>query len=120
MGYLLCIVAGVATIGLWRIALTLGESNPNLVGPSGLVAVCSAGLSIIVAIWAAAVWLVLSIRRLHDSSHAGWWSLLSFMPIVNCVLIGYLLLKKGATDPNWYGPSLIGDERGILRRLVNA
>jgi uncharacterized membrane protein YhaH (DUF805 family) len=120
IGFLLCTAVGLVAAGLVDVAGTITDSNPHLVGSSGLVAVCSVGLSGLLGICVTAAWFVLSIRRLHDIGRAGWWCLLSLVPLINYVLIGYLLLKKGAADTNRYGSPPITKERGIFGRIVNA
>ena len=47
--------------------------------------------------------LVLIIRRLHDTNHSGWWSLLTLLPFANVVLFFYLVLKAGDPQINPYG-----------------
>lgn len=44
----------------------------------------------------------LSIKRLHDSSHSGWYVLLRFIPLLNLYLL-YLLLFDREDGPNEYG-----------------
>jgi uncharacterized membrane protein YhaH (DUF805 family) len=116
VGFLLCAVAGLMAVGLYGVAETMTDSNPNLVGPSGFVPAASVGLFIS----AAGACGILSIRRLHDIGRPGWWSLLGLVPIINYVLIGYLLIKKGAAATNRYGAPPITKEKGIFRRIVNA
>ena len=50
--------------------------------------------------------LILSatVRRLHDISARGWGSLLLFMPVVNCLLLLWLLFASGTRDDNRFGP----------------
>ena len=38
----------------------------------------------------------LSVKRLHDCGRSGWLSLLYFVPVLNLVLLLYLLFKGGA------------------------
>lgn len=44
----------------------------------------------------------LSIKRLHDSNHSGWWILLAFLPVANLYLMYLLLFKKGDIGENRY------------------
>ena len=45
----------------------------------------------------------LHIRRFHDQNMSGWMSLLFFVPLVNFVLILFLLFAKGTKGVNKYG-----------------
>tara|TARA_A100001015_G_C15043650_1_gene741704 strand:+ start:3118 stop:3780 length:663 start_codon:yes stop_codon:yes gene_type:complete len=54
-------------------------------------------------------------RRLHDINRSGWWQLLSFVPLINFVLL-FLLLKKGEEGINNYdSPSITNTNQGIGR-----
>ena len=50
--------------------------------------------------------VMLTIRRLHDVGHSGWWALLSLVPLVSFALMVYLLLRPGQPGPNAYGAPL--------------
>lgn len=50
---------------------------------------------------------VITIRRLHDINASGWWSLLSFVPMINLFFSVYLLVKKGHPTSNMYAPARI-------------
>jgi uncharacterized membrane protein YhaH (DUF805 family) len=43
-------------------------------------------------------------RRLHDLGKSGWWQLLNFIPILNLALAIYMVLFRGETSDNKYGP----------------
>lgn len=45
----------------------------------------------------------LIIKRLHDRDHAGWWSLLSLIPLVNIIAGIYITFAHGQKHPNRYG-----------------
>jgi uncharacterized membrane protein YhaH (DUF805 family) len=47
-----------------------------------------------------------TVRRLHDTNRSGWWFLLAFVPVVNIVLLVFLVLESTPGD-NQYGPSPI-------------
>jgi uncharacterized membrane protein YhaH (DUF805 family) len=47
---------------------------------------------------------MLAVRRLHDLDRPTWWIIGNFIPFVNVALSFYLLLAKGTTGPNQYGP----------------
>jgi uncharacterized membrane protein YhaH (DUF805 family) len=47
---------------------------------------------------------VITIRRLHDLNLSGWWSLLSYVPLLNIFFFLYLLFKRGHSGSNRYAP----------------
>jgi uncharacterized membrane protein YhaH (DUF805 family) len=51
--------------------------------------------------------LTVCVRRLHDTDRTGWWCLISFIPIIQLVLI-YWACLKGTNGPNRFGP-MVGD-----------
>jgi uncharacterized membrane protein YhaH (DUF805 family) len=40
----------------------------------------------------------LCVRRLHDTLHSGWWTLLLLIPVTGLVFLGYLALARGASE----------------------
>lgn len=40
----------------------------------------------------------LCVRRLRDTLHSGWWTLLLLIPVTGLVFLGYLALARGACD----------------------
>lgn len=47
--------------------------------------------------------LGVSIRRLHDAGHSGWFYLLSFIPFVGPIILLVFLLQPSTPVPNRYG-----------------
>lgn len=47
--------------------------------------------------------IAVGVRRLHDTGRSGWWLLLALIPLVNLVLI-YFLVQPSQETPNEYGP----------------
>jgi uncharacterized membrane protein YhaH (DUF805 family) len=47
--------------------------------------------------------LAVTVRRLHDCNHSGFWCLLFILPIIGTIIDLYLMLKKGDIGPNKYG-----------------
>ena len=43
------------------------------------------------------------VRRLHDIDKSGWWALLSFVPLVNLVLVVFACMD-GTEGENRFGP----------------
>ena len=48
--------------------------------------------------------LAVLVRRLHDLDHSGWWLLLIFFPIIGWLWFLVLMLMKGTSGDNRYGP----------------
>lgn len=48
--------------------------------------------------------IIFGIRRLNDVNHSGWLSLILFLPLLNILLILYLLIASGSVNSNDYGP----------------
>lgn len=47
--------------------------------------------------------LAIEVRRLHDINKAGWWILISFVPIVGAVLLIVWFCKPSVEADNQYG-----------------
>lgn len=47
--------------------------------------------------------LGVSVRRLHDGDHSGWWILIAFTGI-GALLLLYWFVLEGTKGPNTYGP----------------
>jgi uncharacterized membrane protein YhaH (DUF805 family) len=46
------------------------------------------------------------VRRLHDDDMSGWWALLALIPIVNLVLL-YFMVIEGTKGPNRFGNPVV-------------
>ena len=44
------------------------------------------------------------VRRLHDVGRSGWWYFLSLVPVINLILLSWLLTDS-EDGPNAWGPS---------------
>jgi uncharacterized membrane protein YhaH (DUF805 family) len=47
--------------------------------------------------------LAVSVRRLHDSDHSGWWLLAYAIPLAGAVTLLWLFLKRSMPGPNRFG-----------------
>jgi uncharacterized membrane protein YhaH (DUF805 family) len=45
-----------------------------------------------------------SIRRLHDTDHSGWWILIGLIPIIGFIVLLVFYLREGDAGENRYGP----------------
>ncbi|MCL4126764.1 UNVERIFIED_CONTAM: hypothetical protein GTU68_062305 [Idotea baltica] len=44
-----------------------------------------------------------SVRRLHDTNHSGWWLLISLIPVVGTIVLLIFFLKKSDPTENSFG-----------------
>jgi uncharacterized membrane protein YhaH (DUF805 family) len=49
--------------------------------------------------------LAVTVRRLHDTAHSGWWILIELVPLVGVFILLYFLVIDGTPGTNAYGPS---------------
>ena len=52
-------------------------------------------------------------RRLNDLNRSGWFVLLFIIPIVNLLLVIYLILFSGTDGDNKYGPMPVANTLGV-------
>lgn len=48
--------------------------------------------------------LGLSVRRLHDTNHSGWWMFLWFVPVIGWIVLLIWFIQDSEHHPNQYGP----------------
>lgn len=66
------------------------------------------GLSPLEGIYSLAVLLpalAVSVRRLHDTEHSGWWLLIGFIPIVGALVLLVFFVQDGTPGDNRFGPN---------------
>ena len=63
--------------------------------------------------------LAVTVRRLHDTDHSGWWILVNFIPILGTIVFLLFLLTKGTPASNRYGnrQGYIPIDEELSRRL---
>ena len=47
--------------------------------------------------------LAVSVRRLHDIDHSGWWVLINLIPIIGSITLFIWALMEGTAGENKYG-----------------
>ena len=47
--------------------------------------------------------IAVSVRRLHDTNHSGWWMLLAFVPIVGWIWLIVLMATDSEASANAHG-----------------
>jgi uncharacterized membrane protein YhaH (DUF805 family) len=50
-------------------------------------------------------WICVSVRRLHDTNHSGWWLLMSAIPWIGQIWLLILLIADSQARDNKYGPN---------------
>ena len=48
--------------------------------------------------------LAVTVRRLHDTDHSGWWVLLGLVPIIGGLVLLWWYIQAGTRGDNGYGP----------------
>lgn len=47
--------------------------------------------------------IAVSVRRLHDADHSGWWLLIGFIPVVGAIVLLIFMLQDSKPGENQYG-----------------
>jgi uncharacterized membrane protein YhaH (DUF805 family) len=66
------------------------------------------GLLVLYYIYALAILipgLAVTVRRLHDTAHSGWWYFISLIPIVGSIILLVLLATDSDSEENRFGPN---------------
>ena len=50
--------------------------------------------------------LAVTIRRLHDTDHSGWWILLGLIPVIGTLILLWWYIQRGTEGENNYGPEV--------------
>lgn len=46
----------------------------------------------------------ITVRRLHDTNHTGWWILISIIPLLGAIVLLIYVCQEGTSGNNNYGP----------------
>ncbi|MFD4789295.1 DUF805 domain-containing protein [Streptomyces sp. NPDC058459] len=49
--------------------------------------------------------LAVTVRRLHDTSRTGWWTLIALVPLIGAIVLIVFLASEGKPEANEYGPN---------------
>ncbi len=66
------------------------------------------GIGLLSGIYSLAVLIpsiAVSVRRLHDTNHSGWWLLIDLIPFVGAIIILVFLIRDSQPGENQYGPN---------------
>jgi uncharacterized membrane protein YhaH (DUF805 family) len=86
----LLVAAGLGVVG--AISGLVLDNNVNLLATLYSLAVIVPGIAV-------------SVRRLHDGGHSGWWLLLIFVPFVGALFLLIFMLQDGLPGQNKWGPN---------------
>jgi|GEM_PF-4623328 len=75
-------------------------------------------LSLIVSLLFLPIGIGAGMRRWHDLGRSGWWVLINLIPIVNFIVLVYLIFKKGEQVTNVYG-SIPNTKRHFINAMLN-
>lgn len=67
-----------------------------------------AGIGLLGGLYTLAVLLPslgVSVRRLHDTDHSGWWLLIALVPCVGAIVLLIFMVRDSTPGPNQYGPN---------------
>ncbi|NIP38185.1 MAG: DUF805 domain-containing protein [Candidatus Dadabacteria bacterium] len=70
------------------------------------------GVGILSGLYALAVLipgLAVTIRRLHDTGHSGWWIFINLIPLIGFLVFLYYMVKDSDPGQNEYGPNPKGE-----------
>ena len=85
------------------IALVLGVID----GAAGLADIES-GFGLFSGLYTLAVLipgLAVSVRRLHDTEHSGWWLLIVLVPLIGAIVFLIFMIREGQPGLNRFGPN---------------
>ena len=56
--------------------------------------------------------IAVSVRRLHDTNHSGWWLLINLLPLIGTIILVVFLVRDSQPGQNQYGPNPKGMTTG--------
>ena len=66
------------------------------------------GVGLLGGIYALAILIpavAVTVRRLHDTDHSGWWLLIGLIPLIGAVVLFVFTVQDSNAGENQYGPS---------------
>jgi len=49
--------------------------------------------------------IAVSVRRLHDTNHSGWWLFIALVPIIGSIVLIVFMVRDSQQAENDYGPN---------------
>jgi uncharacterized membrane protein YhaH (DUF805 family) len=59
--------------------------------------------------------LSVTVRRLHDTDHSGWWFWIQLIPLVGAIIMLVFLCTRGSWGENRFGPDPLGGQDSSAR-----
>ncbi len=97
--WMFCLFSFIISIILSIVDSVLGNKIVNGYGSS--TGILGSIFSLVVLIPSLAV----TVRRLHDTNHSGWWWFLMLIPIIGWIVILVFLFTDSTPGDNKYGPN---------------
>ncbi len=93
------------------IAIGSGTAETAMSADAGASVSVNAGvLSLVYALAVFLPGLGVTIRRLHDTDHSGWWIFINLIPLIGGIIFLIFLVKDSTEGDNRFGPSPKGLE----------
>jgi uncharacterized membrane protein YhaH (DUF805 family) len=83
---------------VYVVYVVLGGLGASAKSPALLVA------AFVVTVMSLLPAVAVTVRRLHDTDHSGWWSLIGFVPFVGTVVMLIFLCTESEPGENRFGP----------------
>jgi len=67
-----------------------------------------AGMGLLSGLYTLAVLIpgiAVSVRRLHDTNHSGWWLFIALVPIIGTIVLIVFMVRDSQQAENDYGPN---------------
>ena len=83
------------------VVIALAESAMGIADPES-------GYGPIGVVYALAVLIpgiAVTVRRLHDTDHSGWWLFIALIPILGAIILLVFMVRDGQAGTNQYGPN---------------
>ena len=84
---------------LYNLLIAIGLAIAEFVLGLGQLLSVIYGVAIFIPNWA------VSVRRLHDTDHSGWWLLIGIVPLVGAIILFIFYISDSSPGPNDYGSS---------------
>jgi uncharacterized membrane protein YhaH (DUF805 family) len=68
----------------------------------------SFGITVLSYLYSFAVLLpgiAVTVRRLHDAGHSGWWIFIGLIPLIGAIVLLVMMVEDSEPDENRYGPN---------------
>jgi len=95
---------GTRAIPIFEIGMRSTVYNP---GVAAAVHNPSVGMGLLAGLYSLAVLvptIAVTVRRLHDTGHSGWWLLINLVPFIGLIVFLVFMAQKTEQGDNQYGP----------------